>query len=76
MDPIINKTGRAVIAIAIIVFCLGDIVWLQFYGKPDNSLHASSLSWAWWAVTVMSAALGLNVTADVIAQMVTRKTPS
>ena len=73
MDPVINKTGRALVAIATLGFCLGMIVWLDLYGSPANSLHQSSLSWAWTGVVIGLGALLGNITADAIAQLLTRK---
>lgn len=73
MDPVINKTGMAVISVAMLLFCASVIVWLILYGVPTNSLHQSALSWAWTAMTVALAALGLNVTA--ILQLMAGKKP-
>ena len=60
MEPIVNKTWRAVIAIAIIAFCIATVWWLLLYGAPTNSLHASALSWSYWVIMVAAAALGLD----------------
>lgn len=75
MNPtdIINKTGRAVIAIAVMVFCCSTIVWLLLYGSALNSLHLSALSWSYTVMCVSMAALGLNVTVDKLIQIFSGK---
>jgi hypothetical protein len=73
MDPIINRTGRAVTALAVLVFCLGTIAWLILNGSPTNSLHQSALSWSYTIILVTMAALGLNVTAETVAKLLTAK---
>lgn len=73
MDPIINKTGRAVSAFAILAFCLGTIAWLIVNGSPTNSLHQSAMSWSYTIILVTMAALGLNVTAEMVAKLLTAK---
>lgn len=73
MDPIINKTGRAVTALAVLAFCLATVIWLLVYGAPANSLHQSALSWSYTIILVAMAALGLNVTAETVVQLLTAK---
>ncbi len=75
MDPIINKTGRAVTALVVLSFCLGTVAWLIAYGSAANSLHQSALSWSYTLLCVAMAALGLNVTVDGIVQLLTAKSP-
>jgi hypothetical protein len=73
MDGIINKTGQAVIAIAMIIFCAGMVVLLTRYGSPSNSLHESSLSWAWTGIVIgLGAVLG-NISAATIASLLAKK---
>lgn len=57
---IINKTGKAVVAITLMVFCIVTIIWLLLYGQPGNSLHASALSWSYTVLVVAAGALGLD----------------
>lgn len=73
MDPIINKNGRAVAAVAVLLFCVGTIAWLLLKGDPANSLHQSALSWSYTIILVAMAALGLNVTAEAVAQLLVGK---
>jgi len=54
---ILNKTGRAVVSISILVFAVLMIIWLVRSGSPDNSLHKDALSWAYTLVLLMIAAL-------------------
>lgn len=73
MDPIVNKSGRAVLAIALVLFCCGTVVWLIEYGVPTNGLHQTALSWSYTLLCVTLAALGLNVTVDSITQLLAAK---
>jgi 4-amino-4-deoxy-L-arabinose transferase-like glycosyltransferase len=38
--------SRIAFAIAGLLFCAGTILWILLYGKADNSLHTSALSWS------------------------------
>jgi hypothetical protein len=65
-EPIVNKTGSAIVAIVILVFSMSTIAWLIFEGKADNGLHATALSWSYTMLGIVMAALGL---APFIAQI-------
>lgn len=73
MDPLINKSGRAVLAIALILFCCATIAWLVRFGAPANGLHQTALSWSYTVLCVTLAALGLNVTVDGVVQLITAR---
>jgi hypothetical protein len=60
----VNKTGRAIVGIAVLAFCIGTIVWLIAWGDPKNSLDTSSLSWSYTIILVTMAAFGLDMTAS------------
>lgn len=60
-QSIINNTGKAIVAISLLVFAMGTVVWLLAFGKADNSLHASALSWSYILLCVAAGALGLDV---------------
>jgi hypothetical protein len=47
VDPLANKTIRAVTVLSVLCFAAGTIVWLLAWGQPANSLHASALSWSY-----------------------------
>jgi hypothetical protein len=73
---IINNTGKAIVAITLMLFCLGTIVWLLIEGQPGNSLHASALSWSYTVLVVAAAALGLDVAiAKILPALVTPSAP-
>ena len=65
--PIVNKTGSAVVAIVILVFSMGTITWLLFYGEASNGLHTTIVSWSYSMMAIVMAALGL---APFVAQIV------
>jgi hypothetical protein len=57
------KIAFAVLALA---FNAGLVVWLMLYGKPDNSLHTSALSWAFTLSVGVLAGGGFGAVADLI----------
>jgi hypothetical protein len=59
-DPLINKTGRAVITIGVLVFAIGIIVYALLAGDPDNSLHQSAMSWSYTLVIFTMLGLGID----------------
>lgn len=72
-EPIVNRTARAVISVAVLVFSIGVIVWLLFYGKPENSLHQSALSWSYFLLIFTMLALGLEGAAGTFISAVVLK---
>lgn len=46
LEPPANRTLRALIGLSTLGGTSMLIVWLMLYGKGDNSLHTSALSWA------------------------------
>ena len=57
--PIVNKTGSAIVAVAVLVFSMATICWLIFNGKADNGLHQTAMSWSYTMLAIVMAALGL-----------------
>lgn len=55
MEPLANKTFRAVTVLATMVFSASVVVWIVAYGSPSNGLHATALSWSY---TLLGVALG------------------
>lgn len=47
MEPLANKTIRAVTVLVVMGLCAATIFWLLQWGHADNSLHASALSWSY-----------------------------
>lgn len=56
-----------------LVFCLGLIVLVLLYGKPDNSLHASGLAWAFSMVGVVLAGLGFGAALQLLGPVLAKK---
>ena len=71
---LINKTGRAVVVISVLVFSICVIVWILLYGKPDNSLHTSALSWSYTLIVFTTVALGINAAAAAFIGQAASKT--
>ena len=59
-DAIINKTGRAVITIGVLLFAIGIIIFTILSGDPHNSLHQSALSWSYTLVIFTMLGLGID----------------
>jgi hypothetical protein len=57
------KIAFAVLALA---FNAGLVVWLMLYGKPENSLHTSALSWAFTLSAGVLAGVGFGAVAHLI----------
>ncbi len=67
---LMNKTGRAVIAVSIIIFCVGTIFWLLGHGNSANTLHQSALSWSYTTLMICMAAVGLDAAVSKILPMI------
>jgi amino acid transporter len=63
--------SKAIFAVAALLFCAGIIVWLLLYGKADNSLHSSALSWAFCIGAGVLAGVGFGAVAHLIPGAVT-----
>jgi hypothetical protein len=74
-NVMLNTTGRAVVAIAVICFCVAVIVWLVLHGQPANSLHQSALSWAWTVLLASMGALGIDAAAEKYLPLLGAKPP-
>jgi len=57
---LINKTGRAVIAVCMLAFSIAIIWWLLLNGRSENSLHDSAMSWAWLLIIIQLVTLGVG----------------
>jgi hypothetical protein len=68
--------SKLIFAIAALLFCGATAVWLILYGKADNSLHTSALSWAFTLAAGVLAGVGFGAIAYLIPgfQPVEKKT--
>lgn len=57
MEPLANKTIRAVTVLATMGFSVSIVVWLIAYGVPSNGLHQTALSWSFTLMGICLAAL-------------------
>lgn len=55
-----TRSTRRKIVVASLLFCWAIIGYITHYGNPDNSLHQSIASWAFfsWIAIVFSYAIG------------------
>jgi amino acid transporter len=53
-------------AVVGLIFCAATIVWIILYGKADNSLHASALSWSYSLAVGIFAGVGFGAVAYLI----------
>lgn len=68
-----NSSFRIAFAIAFLIFFSFIIVYLIFYGKPDNSLHSSALAWAFLGDMGILAALGFGQIVESIPYLFSKK---
>jgi drug/metabolite transporter (DMT)-like permease len=59
--------SKLIFAVAGLIFCGVTIAWIVAYGRPDNSLHDSALSWSY----VLAAGLFAGVGFSAIAYLLT-----
>jgi Co/Zn/Cd efflux system component len=69
----INNTGKAVVAILVLLFNIVCIVWLMAYGHAENSLHASALSWSYTLTALVLGGLGIGSLAPSIMEALVKK---
>lgn len=72
--PILNATGRTVVAVLVMLFCGWIIVWTMLWGQPANSLHASALSWGFTVLVCTMAGLGFGAVLPYIPDLIGKKT--
>jgi hypothetical protein len=58
--------SKIIFAIVTLLFCASVIVWIILYGKGDNSLHASALSWSFSIAAGVLAGIGFSVVAYLV----------
>jgi uncharacterized membrane protein len=57
---LLNTTGKAVVSLLVLVFCLGLVVWLVMQGNGHNPLHLSALGWSFTIVGGLLVGLGIG----------------
>jgi hypothetical protein len=62
----VNTSWRIAFAWAALGFTGGVVWWLLLYGKADNSLHASALSWAFMISGGVLAGVGFGAISNLI----------
>lgn len=68
-EPIVNKTARAIITIAVLIFAIAVIVFCVLKGDPANSLHQSAMSWSYMLIIFTMVALGIDSAAISVISM-------
>lgn len=57
---LLNGTGKAVVALLVLMFCIGTIIFLLAYGNSANGLHVTALSWSYLLIGALLAGLGIG----------------
>lgn len=78
MDPVVaptimNNTWKGVIVAVVLLLCITAVAYLLVAGVPDNSLHASILSWSFTLIAGILAGLGFGTMAQFVPQMIGKK---
>ena len=68
----VNRTGQAIIGITVLILCGVLVVWLMMFGKADNSLHSSALSWSFTLIGVIVIGFGIGAALPQILELVRR----
>lgn len=70
--PIINKTLQALVAGITLLASAWGVLWLNLWGRPENLLHQSTLSWCFTLIGLTLMAFGLAPALPAIIQAVKR----
>jgi hypothetical protein len=69
----VSRRWRTILGTAGLLFCGLLILLITYTGKSDNSLHASSLAWAWTGFLGILAGIGFGAIAQFIPVLVAKK---
>lgn len=72
LEPPANKTLRALIGLTTLAATTILIAWLMFYGKSENSLHQSALSWAFTLHALILVGFGFGAALPTLANLLPR----
>ena len=50
--PLPRRSTRRKFVMVMLIFCALMVIYVTGWGNPDNSLHTSSLAWAWGSAVV------------------------
>jgi hypothetical protein len=56
----VNSNWRSFAGVSSGLFFAGTIVWLVLYGRPENSLHASAMSWSFCGLIGILVSVGFS----------------
>jgi hypothetical protein len=73
MEPQINNTIKVSIAIIVLLACAYGVVWINLYGKAENGLHQTTLSWCFTLIGGILIALGFTALRDAISSIIAKK---
>ena len=62
----VNSNWRSFAGVTSGLFFAAVIVWLVLYGKPENSLHASAMSWSFTVIIGILVSVGFSEIASVV----------
>jgi hypothetical protein len=59
-EATVSQRWRTVLGVIGLLFCASIIILATVYGKADNTLHSSSLAWAWTGFLGILAGVGFG----------------
>lgn len=71
--PVVNKTGAAIVVGFILLFSISIIIWTLLYGKSENALHVTAMSWSFTLIVVVLGAVGLGPLLSQILPLMNKK---
>jgi len=69
----LNATWKSIIAMLVLGFNGGLIVYLVMYGQSNNSLHTSALAWSFGSSIALLAGLGFGEMSGLLSKLITPK---
>lgn len=72
LEPPANKTLRALIGLTTLGATTALIIWLMLYGKSENSLHTSALSWAFTLHALILVGFGFGAALPALINLLPR----
>jgi hypothetical protein len=69
----VSQRWRTILGVAGLLFCGSIIIIATVYGRADNSLHSSSLAWAWTGFIGILAGVGFGAIVQFIPALTAKK---
>lgn len=73
-EPVsIGRTWVTISTITCLLFNAGVVCWLLAFGRSDNALHVTAMSWSYMTAAGMFAGLGFGALAPMVSMLMGRK---